>query len=32
MGAICPQNAPKFLGSGPRVDLCGISPELLGDY
>jgi hypothetical protein len=26
MGAICPQNAPKFLGSGPRVDLCGISP------
>ena len=26
MGAICPQNAPKFLGSGPRADLCGISP------
>jgi hypothetical protein len=25
MGAICPQNAPKFLGSGPRADPCGIS-------
>jgi len=25
MGAICPQNAPKSLGSGPRADLCGIS-------
>jgi hypothetical protein len=28
MGAICPQNAPKFLGSGPRADPCGISLNL----